>query len=391
MSYTFAVPKEAVDFFGNEFVNHPVGTGAFTLAQFNQSKRVVYLKNPNYREKFYPTEAAKEFEEQGFLKDAGKRIPFVDKVVVDVMIEDSTRWLNFQKGSIDYLEVPKDNFTSVVGPNGLSEDLKNRGVRLTIEPSLDLTYTAFNLDLDLFKNEKLRRAMYLSIDSDELNRLFYNSTGVVAEGPIPLKMSLSGVLKGYRNPYRGLDLERAKKLLAEAGYPNGKGLPEITYDCPNGTQNKQIGDYYRRQFEKIGITLLVRQNPWPELNRKILNRDAMLWGIAWLGDYPDAQNFLQLFYGPNRSPGANGSGYNNPEFNRLFEKASVLPEGPERTVLYEKMNKMVSEDLPYLFGVHRRYYALQHPWTKNYIKTDFEAGNEKYIRIDLEEKKKYLK
>ena len=142
---------------------------------------------------------------------------------------------------------------------------------------------------------------------------------------------------------------------------------------------------------KIGVNIKVVQNPWPELQKKIKNRTVMLYGIAWGADYPDAENFLQLLYGPNKSPGANGSGYNNDEFNRLYKTAVVLQDSPERTALYEKMNRIVAEKVPWIFGVHRQSYVLFHSWVKNYINADFNAGQAQYLNIDIDAKKEAIK
>ena len=141
---------------------------------------------------------------------------------------------------------------------------------------------------------------------------------------------------------------------------------------------------------EIGIKIRVIQNPWPELQKKITNRTVMMYGIAWGADYPDAENFLQLLYGPNRAPGANGSGYNNEEFNKLFAISSRMQDSPERTALYEKLNRMAAESVPIIYGVHRQTYLLKHSWVQNFINTDFEAGVEKYMNVDLEMKKKTL-
>ncbi len=389
MTFTSAVAKEVVDFYGTEFLNHPVGTGPFILPVFKQTNRIEYVKNPNYREKTFPCEASEEFEK--IAKEyCGKKLPLVEKVVVNIIKEDQPRWLNFQKGNLDYIGIPKDNFDAAVTPtNQLATDLSSKGIDLLIQPSLDVTYTAFNLDLDLLKNKKLRQALSLAYDVETANKLFYNNRALPAQSLVP--PGIAGYEKDFKNSYRGHGKEeevaRAKKLLAEAGYPEGKGLKELTYDCPSSTVSRQIGEYTKQQFAKIGVKLRVVQNTWPELQKKIDKRQVELWGIAWGADYPDAENFLQLLYGPNRVPGANGSGYDNPAFNRLYESASTMQDTPERTALYEKMTRMAAEEMPWIYGVHRQNYVLKHSWLKNYVITDFEAGTEKYLDVDLAAKK----
>ena len=390
MPFTFVVAKEVVDHYGSEFLNHPVGTGAFVLPNFDQSNKITYTKNPNFRDKFYPTEASDEFKANGYLDDAGKKLPLVDRIVVSVIIESQPQWLNFQKGNLDYISIPKDNFDSAVTPNnGISEDLQKKGIELLISPSLDVTYTAFNHDNPLFQNVNLRRAMSLAYNVEKSNELFYNNTAMPAQSIVP--PGIAGFMPSYKNPYIGPNIEEAKKLLAQAGYPEGKGLPDITYDCPNSTVSRQTGEFFRKRMAEIGINVVVIENPWPELQKKITNRTVMTYGIAWGADYPDAENFLQLLYGPNKAPGANGSGFNNEEFNKLFERSSRMQDSPERTALYEKLNRIAAEYVPIIYGVHRQTYLLKHGWVKNFVNTDFESGMEKYMNVDLEKKKSALK
>ena len=389
MPFTFAVAKEVVDKYGKEFLNHPVGTGPFVLPQFTQTKKIVYTKNPNFRKKFFPTEASEEFKAAGFLADAGKQLPLVDKVVLNVIIESQPRWLNFLKGKIDYIGIPKDNFDSAVTPDrNLSDDYKSKGIKLLINPSLDVTYTAFNHDLKLFQNVDLRRALSTAYDVTKSNELFYNNTALPAQSVVP--PGIAGNIKNFISPYRGPDIEKAKALLAKAGYPEGKGLPVITYDCPSSTVSRQTGEYFKKQMAKIGVRIKVVTNPWPELQKKITKRQVMLYGIAWGADYPDAENFLQLLYGPNKAPGANGSGYNNPEFNKLYKTASVMQDSPERTALYEKMNRIAADQAPWVYGVHRQNFTLRHTFLKNYMTTDFETGQAQYLNIDTAAKAKAI-
>ncbi|MEX1098846.1 MAG: ABC transporter substrate-binding protein [Bacteriovoracaceae bacterium] len=166
MSYTMVVPKEAVELYGNEFLNNPVGTGPFMTGTFTQSNKIVYTKNPNYRKETYPSEGAPGDKEKGLLKDAGKTLPLVEKIVVNIQEESQPRWLSFEKGRTDYLGIPKDNFESVVTPDkGVTDAYAKKGIELEITPDLDITYIAFNHEDPLFKdNVKLKRAKKRAID-----------------------------------------------------------------------------------------------------------------------------------------------------------------------------------------------------------------------------------
>ena len=389
MPFTFVVAEEAVKKYGKEFINHPVGTGPFILPVFTQSNKISYSKNPTFRQKFYPSEASDEFSTPEYLSDAGKQLPLLDKIEVSIIKESQPKWLNFQKGKIDYISIPKDNFGQVINTNNeLSQDMVKRGIVLKVSTALDIAYIAFNHDNPVFKNVNLRRAMSLATNPAESNRIFYNNTATVAQSIVP--PGIAGYLKDFKNPYTGQNVEEAKKLLAKAGFPGGKGLPEMTYDTVASTDSRQSAEFFQREMEKIGIKISVIVNPWPQLQEKINKRKVMLYGLAWSADYPDAENFLQLLYGPNKSPGANGAGYDDPEFNTLFKEASVMQDGPMRTALYEKLNRLAAIDVPVIYGVHRQNYILKHGYLKNYMPSDFDHGNAQYLNIDLKEKIKIL-
>jgi ABC-type transport system substrate-binding protein len=390
MPYSFIVSKEAVEHFGKEFLNHPVGTGPFILPVFQQSNRIVYTKNPTFREKFYPSEGEEGDDKRGLLADAGKKIPLVDKIIVDVIIESQPKWLSFQKARADLLEIPKDNFDSaVLGGKELAPELKSKGMRLFSNAQLDVTFFSFNHDDPILKNKKLRQAMSMAWDRSEANKLFYNSSAVEAQSVIP--PGLGGYRKEFRNPFVKYDLEMAKKLLAEAGYPNGKGLPAIVIQTRNETVSRQMIEHFAKNLEKIGITIKVGMNTWPELVNKVTKRQHQMYTMAWGADYPDAENFLGLLYCPNASPGSNGANYCNPEFDTLFKSATVLQDGPERSAFYEKMNEMVATEMPWIFGFNRTKFYLSHAWLKNYKFMEFNHSQFQYLNVDLEVKKELSK
>lgn len=387
MSYTYAVPREAVEFYGKEFLNNPVGTGPYITGTFTQTNTLKYEANPNYRDMFYPSEGAPGDKEKGLLESAGKKLPLVKKIVVNILPEDQPRWLAFRKGKSDFNGIPKDNFESTVTPDkGLSEEFIKQGVELEITPDLDITYIVFNHDDPLFKdNVKLKRAMSLAYDNTEANKLFYNNTGIEAQTPIP--PGIGGYDENYKNPYMQYDLEKAKKLLAEAGYPNGEGLPEITYDTLSKTVSRQMAESFQKNMAAIGVKIKINTNTWPQLTQKVKKRKAQMYGMAWLGDYPDAENFLQLIYGPNQSPGPNGANFDVPEFNKEFAIVTKMQPGSERAERYAKLAQKFSEQVPWILGVHRTSFVLKHSWLKNYKFSTFNYGNVKYWDIDLKKKK----
>jgi hypothetical protein len=267
-----------------------------------------------------------------------KKIPLVDKIIVDIIVESQPKWLSFQKAKADLLEIPKDNFdTAVLGGKEISPELKSKGIRLFANAQLDVTFFAFNHDDPLFKNKKLRQAMSLAWNREEANKLFYNSAAVEAQSVIP--PGLGGFRKEFKNPFIKFDLDLAKKLLAEAGYPGGKGLPDITIQTRNETIARQMIEHFAKNLEKIGIKIKIGMNTWPELVNKVTKRQHQMYTMAWGADYPDAENFLGLLFCPNQSPGSNGSNYCHTDFDNLFKSAAILQDGADRNALYEKMNE----------------------------------------------------
>lgn len=387
MTFTSAVAREAVETHGLEFQNYPVGTGPFKLAYFDNSNRIVYEKNPTFRDKFYPTEGAPGDEERGFLADAGKKLPLVDKVIVNIIVESQPQWLNFQKGSADVLSVPKDNFDqTVVNGKDLHPSMASKGIKLEMMNSLDTTYVAFNHEDPLFKNNiKLRQAMSLAYDRDESNKLFYNSTAKTAHSIIP--PGISGHKADYKNPYVQFNVEQAKKLLAEAGYPEGKGLPELTYETVGSTVARQMGEFFQKKMSDIGVKVKISTNTWPELVKKTNTKAAQLFGMAWGADYPDAENFFGLLFGPNESPSSNSSNFKNAEMDKLFKQATIMQDSPERTALYEQMYVLAAEQVPWIYGMHRTAVTVFHGWLKNYKYIEFTQTQVQYLNLDLESKK----
>lgn len=377
------VAKEVVEEYGAEFLNHPVGTGAFKLAEYNPSSKIVYVKNPTFRKEVYPSEGDTDDGKLGLLADAGKTLPLVDKVVMTVHVESQPQWLNFMQGNLDAAPIPKDNFAqAITGPNKeLSDELKKKGIQLFKEPSLDITHTSFNMTDPLVgKNKLLRQAISMAINTPEEIELFYNGRAISAEGPIP--PGLAGYSESLKNPYKVYNLAKAKELLAKAGFPGGKGLPPLEYLSLADTTARQMTEYFQKEMTALGIEVKVQTFSWPEFQQSLKNKKGQMWSFAWGADYPDAENFLQLFYSKNGSPGPNDANYSNPEFDKMYEKSLTMNDSPERTALYQKMAGVVIEDTPWAFGVHRVTYGLTHPWLKNYKPHEFNHGMSKYYRIE---------
>lgn len=381
MAFTTVVPKEAVEKYGGEFLNHPVGTGPYKLEKWVRNSAITLVKNPTWRGEMYPSEGEPGDAEKGLLADAGKPLPFADKIVLNELIEDQPRWQNFRKGNLDYVEITPDNFAAAVQNKQVAPDLAAKGMALDITPNFDVLYIGINMrDPILGKNKLLRQAMAMAQDLPGWSEKFYNGRAMIAQSPIP--PGVAGYDPNYKNPYQLSNVERAKELLAKAGYPEGKGLPEFTYETQSDSKRRQQGEFFAQNMAAIGIKVKISASNWPQFQEKIKSGKAQMWAIAWGADYPDAQNFMQLFYGKNVSPGPNDSYFQNAEFDRLYEQSLTMAPGPERDAVYAKLRDIVVEEQPWLLSGHRMRYSLLHGWLRNYKWNDVQNDNLKYLRVD---------
>ena len=384
MAPFYVVAREAVDYYGEEFSNHPVGTGPFILPDFKpQDIKIVCQKNPTFRDKFFPSEAAEEYKHM--LDYAGKKLPFVDKVVSYILPEEQTQWLKFQKGELDIMEIPLSIVANILTPDGKLSLHKDKNVKFTCNKSLATTFVVFNSFNPLFKNNiKLRRAMSLAFDKKRYNELFHNSLAILAESILP--PGLPGYIDNYINPYGTYDLQRAQKYLTEAGYPGGKGLPEITLDITSNTETRHKGEFFQDCMKKIGIDVILVQNIFPELLKKIDNNQTMLYTMGWEAAYPDAEIFFQILYGKNEQAGIRCR-FRDAEFDSLYEKIFSIPQSPAKTKLYEQLNKIAAEKVPFIYVNHPEITTGYQGWIRNYTYVGCTSGaNEQYVDIDCKAK-----
>ncbi len=392
MFQTSIVPREAVEKYGVRFGTHPVGTGPFILKKEDDWKPGQYLhmqRNPNYRLETYPTEHNKEDEALGLHTAAGTRLPIVDRVEISFYVPDPPMWQDFVDGKIGYTQVPSEYFEQafVKRTRKLKNDWTKRGVVAHAVPLLDFIFEGFNMEDTLLggyepKQKKLRQALSLAYDWDERNESFYNGINTIFDGPIPV--GLDGFPKDGNGPvsYRGLNLARAKQLLAEAGYPDGKGLPEIEYYSSKGGNNEQQVQMMIRQFAKVGVRLNPKLVDFSELIDAINKKKAQMFGFSWGSDYPDPENNLAMFYSKNKAPGANHYNYDRPEFDAMYERILVMRPGAERTKIIEQMRDMTCEDVPYLGSMGRTRYYLVNPWLKNFKPSEDFYNWIKYLDVD---------
>jgi len=382
MNYAYVVPRECAEQYGASFGNRAIGTGPFVLREWTRGSRVILDKNPTYRDVFYPSEASPEF--QHMLADAGKKVPFLDAIVYQVYEQDQPMWLKFRVGDLDLVQMPAEYHDAVMKsdltlrPKFAAEGIKNYNLFL-----LDFIYRGFNMQDPVVGtgpgSKYLRQAISLALDGQEINDAFYNNTCVLYDSPVP--PGLDSYVAGVTSPYRGPDIEKAKALMVKAGYPGGKGLPPLQLDTSSGGNSPEQAEVFARALKRIGIQLDVNINSFSELSNKLKKKKAQMFGLSWGADYPDAENFLQLFYGPNEAPGSNNFNYSNPEYDKLYSQSSILLPGPERTAIYQKMREILIEDVPSLGHMARiRFYLWQGRLT-NVLPDEIYKNWRKYLNI----------
>lgn len=417
MPFFSPVPKEADRFYSQgplvkrniRLDTAPIGTGPYRMETFAPNREIILTKNENFHGETYPTEGEPEDSQKGYLQDAGKPIPFIDKLIYKLEKEYIPRWTKFLQGYYDASGVSGDVFDKAftAGEEGirLSEEMQAKGIHLERSVGQAIYYFAFNMLDDVVggleeKKKKLRQAISIAIDNEEFNQIFFNSRFIPAHGPLP--PGIFGYAKGREgmNPYvynwdekRGApvrkSIEEARRLLAEAGYPNGRGADgkrlTLYYDTTaGGAGDKSFLDWMRKQFGKIGVDLQIRSTDYNTFRSKVRSGNFQILSWGWLADYPDPENFLMLLYGPNgkaKYGGENAANYDNPEFNRLFEQMETMENTPERREIIRRMVRIVQEDAPWIPRFHPVSYVLYHRWMTNTKPLVIGGGAEKYWAI----------
>lgn len=401
------VPREAVEFFGEEFPGNPVGTGPFILKDpddWERNKSIVFHRNPEFREEYFPSEAraadngALDERVRAIAEEAkGRRLPLLDRLEFTFFVEDNPMWLSFKAGEKDYSTTPDFGYEEAVDvtTGELKRAWQFRGIEKVQVPLLDFIFRGFNMEDEFiggYTPEKiaLRQAIHACIDYDELNKAYYNGQCVVYDGPIP--PALDGYPAGGDAPgaIRGPDYDLARAKLIEAGFTIGDGgkvtdLPPIEFYTSSGATSQKHTELIMRHLSTVGIQLNPRYVDFTTLIQAVNNKKAPMFSFAWGSDYPDAENNLALFFSENKAPGSNHYNYDRAEFDELYRASKRLDAGPERTALYEQMRDMVIADQAYSGSMARTRTYLIHPWVKYFEPTETFFNFKKYIDIDVSE------
>ncbi|MEO7623079.1 MAG: ABC transporter substrate-binding protein, partial [Gallionella sp.] len=388
----------------------PVGSGPYYLSENNPNQRLVLMRNPYYDSETYPAEGEAGDAAAGLLVDAGKPLPLIDKIVFTLEKETIPYWNKFLQGYYDASGISSDSFDQAVhvnvsGDAAVTDAMKAQDISLSTAVATSTMYTGFNwLDPvvggDSERARKLRQAIAIAVDFEEFISIFANGRGIAAQSPIP-----PGIF-GYREGEAGINhevydwvegapkrkpIETAKRLLAEAGYPNGVDAqtrqPLVIYldTTANGVGDKSRLDWLRKQFDKINVQLVARTTDYNRFQDKIRRGDTQMFYFGWNADYPDPENFLFLLNGAQAkvsNGGENAANYDNPEYDKLFEQMKNMENNPTRQAIIDRMLEIVRHDSPWLWGYHPKNYVLRHGWLSN-VKANVMANNKlKYWSVD---------
>ncbi len=424
MSFFAAMPYEAERFYQQQKLIDknisldwfPVGTGPYYLAKNNPNKQMVLQRNPNFYGVPYPDEGMPEDLQDGLLADAGKQMPFIDRIVFSLEKESIPYWNKFLQGYYDNSGISSDSFDQAIqigseGEIDLSDEMKDKGIRLSTSISSSVYYLGFNMLDEVVgglseKNSKLRRAIAIAVDYEEFISIFVNGRGLPAQSPIPPGIfghidDIGGINKEVYEVVDGRvkrrSIEQAKKLLSEAGYENGidpkTGQSLILYldTTGGGPDSKSRLSWWRKQFDKLNIQLVIRNTDYNRFRDKVSKGTAQMYQWGWNADYPDPENFMFLLYGPNskvKSQGENASNYSNPEFDRLFEQMKDMENGPERLSIITNMTEILRHDSPWLWGFYPKSFSLHHTWYFNAKPNTMASNTLMYKRLDPQLRKK---
>jgi oligopeptide transport system substrate-binding protein len=326
----------------------------------------------------------------GRLQSAAKPLPFLHEIHWDIIREEQPRWLKFMKGQLDITSIPRDSFSDVIAADGgLRKPYLEKGVRLHKELSLTTWWLEFNMKDPLVgKNVNLRKALAFAFDRVRALEILYNNRGVLASGPI--SPTYEGGQEAEKFPY-SFDLEKAKEHLKLAGFAEGKGLPELVFDLrgSNSTQ-RQLGELLANNFLKIGVKLKLSGNSFQEALDKAKNSKFQIMLGGWHADYPDPENYLQLFVGSNQAPGPNTANFVSAEYDRLFKEMRVMSASKKRSEKIATMVAILNQELPVVFFFHAMDYFVVQGWVKNYRPHQLLYGTGRYFDLDLGNREKTL-
>ncbi len=393
---TCAVAREVVEAYGLDFGAHPVGTGPYVLGEYKRSSKIVLVANPAYREVTYvPAGPIPRDSEPVAAALKGRRLPIPGRIDISVIEEGQAQWLAFLNREVDLLErIPADFVDQAIVGGKLKPDLVARGVKHEILLRPNTWWTYFNMEDPVvggYTPEKiaLRRAVGMAYDQDEAIRVLLKGRAVPANGPIP--PDIAGFDPALRTQAQLYDPVAARALLDHFGYkdrdgdgyremPDGRPLALERWSTPNSAA-RQGDELWKKNMDAIGIRINFRKDRLPELRKMARLGKIPMRSDGWNADYPDAENFMQLLYGPNAGQ-ENQANFKLAAFDKLYDEARRLPDSPERTKLFDRMTELMLVYAPWRMGYHLIEDQLLQPWIKYYKPHPIKSQTWVYVDFD---------
>ncbi len=395
-NFTGAMAREVVEAYGDDIGAHPVGTGPFRLHSWRRASRIELVRNPGFREQIFGAEPAEgDAYAQALAKQLeGKRLPLVERIEISVINESQPRWLAFLNGQLDQLRLPPE-FAPIAVPNGrLAPHLAKRGVRASRALQPDMAMTYFNMDdatVGGYTPDKvaLRRAIGLALSNDEYVAQVLRDQGIAAQSPVA--PFTSGYDSGYRSTMSEHSRVRALALLDMHGYvdrdgdgwrerPDGSPLLLRRASLPD-QRSRNVNEVWRKSMTAVGLRIRFDIATWPDLLKMSRTGAMMMWGYIWAATAPDGGFFLGIAYGPNSNE-SNDSHFALPLYDRLFERLSVLPDGPERLALMREAKNIMVAYMPYKVHAHSIVTDLTQPWLRGYWRHPFSRDLWRYVGLE---------
>ncbi len=364
-----AVAREVIEANASNTNAHPVGTGPYMLKEWKPGSKIVLTANPNYRKQVFNfTPDPKDPTSKQVAKEMkGKRLPQIKRINISIIEEEQPTWLAFLNGQLDLAGIPQTAYKDalVMNPKDpldvtLAKKYVDQGISLQRNKALEIVFQFFNMEDPVVggydaKHIALRRAIAMGFPRNETIARIRHGQAVPVEYAIP--EGVAGNNPNIKSAIR-YDPAKANALLDAAGYkvgtdgyrtqPDGSPL-SIELGTGATPTDRQWNEFWQKEFDTLKIKLTFKIGKWAELAKANREGKLQMWGLAWGADYPDGDNFMQMFYGPNKGD-ANFSAFNLPAFNTLYEKTLTLPNGPERQKLYDKMNQLIVTYQPYIYG-----------------------------------------
>jgi len=391
LSPTDIVPVEAVRMYKDRLGVTPVGTGPFmATGPLDRKGTVRLVRNPRYY-RTYPTTGAPGDAEKGLLKDAGRPLPLVDVLELPLIEEPQPAALKFLRGELDRRELDRANFTRLVAraPDGTLRPADGYAGKFTLAsaPGGNAVYISVNMrDPLLGKNRPLRQAIAAAIDPQADIDVLWSGRGIAMQTLVPVE--LAGSAHDTGAPPHRRDLALARRLLAQAGYPGGKGLPPLSMRFPGtdaATRNEF--DVFKAQLAAIGVRLTGDFDDTPTFTKAIDGGNFQLASYSYYADYPDAEDFYQMLYSRNVSPGPNYGAFADAAYDKAYEASRFMADGPGRYELFKVMDAIVREEVPLIPVRESLRVDTVQPWVANYKRNIFTTEMQ-FMRIDMAGKRR---